>query len=298
MNEKQETITVETEAPPKSKNAAALVQIGERGIMLRSLEDLLRFARLAVSGGAAPEGMSDGAAAIAIQAGLEVGLGPLGGLRFGTVVNGHFGWNGQGAAALIRNSPVCKQGTLKFSTEGEGENRKGVATAWRVGYGEPTTVEYTVKDAKQAELWGQRKNWRKFPNDMLMWRALGKLNRVLFSDVTGGFPLAEEAVDFEPLDEEKQEKPPITAKPEPAPPSKPDALLEALEITPKTEEVVEAEVVEEEKTEEVQHANGGGKAAPPPSEGATPSCQHGSLNIDFCEECSKEADAALAVQEA
>jgi hypothetical protein len=279
-----QTITVETMAPVKTKNAAALVEIGKNGIMLRSLDDLLRFARMAVAGGAAPKSMTEGAAAIAIQAGLERGLGLLGGLQQCVVINGVLSWRGQGAYALIQNSPLCKPGTLKFWHEGEGENMKGVATAWRVGYDKPDSREFTVKQAKQARLWGKQGPWQEYRERMLAWRALGLLARDVFPDVLGGFPLAEEAEDFEPVGEEK---PPITSRPELAAPTKPDALLQELEIVPK-EEVIEAE------SKEVQHANGGGKAAPPPSE---PSCKHGNLGSGFCGKCSEEADAALAMAE-
>jgi hypothetical protein len=278
----KETITVNSIAPPKEKNAAALVEVGRNGIMLKSLDDLLRFARMAVAGGAAPKAMSEGAAALAIQAGLERGLGLLGGLQQCVVINGVLSWRGQGAYALIQNSPLCKPGTLKFGCEGEGENMKGWATAWRVGYGKPDTREFTIKQAKQARLWGKQGPWTEYRERMLAWRALGLLARDVFPDVLGGFPLAEEAEDFEPIVEEK---PPITARQESIPPSKPDALLEALEITPKAEEVIDV-------TPEAEEEPG------PAKEEATPSCQHGSLNSDFCKECSAEADAALAAQEA
>lgn len=288
-----QTITADTLAPPKEKNAAALVEIGRNGIMLKSLDDLLRFARMAVAGGAAPKSMTEGAAALAIQAGLERGLGLLGGLQQCVVINGVLSWRGQGAYALIQNSPLCKPGTLKFGAEGEGENMKGVATAWRVGYDKPDTREFTVKQAKQARLWGKQGPWTEYRERMLAWRALGLLARDVFPDVLGGFPLAEEAEDFEPI---VVEKPPIIPRVELPAPTKPDPMLEALEIVPKAEEVID--VTPEAEAKEVQHATGGGKAAPPPGESNAPSCQHGSLNSEFCQECSAEADAALAMQEA
>jgi len=190
------SVTVQTEAPEPKRGAAALVAIGERGVMLRSLDDLLRFARMAVQGGAAPKGMTEGAAAVAIQAGLERGLGPLGGLQNVVVVNGVASWRGQGAFALIQNSGVCRQGTLRFGTEGEGDLMVGWATAHRAGYAQPDRRTFTVKDARTARLWGKGGPWQEYPGRMLAWRALGLLARDVFPDVLGGFPLAEEAEDF------------------------------------------------------------------------------------------------------
>lgn len=193
---KAEVITAETTAPAPTRGAAALVQVGDRGVMLRSLDDLLRFARMAVAGGAAPKGMSEGAAAIAIQAGLERGLGPLGGLQNVVVVNGVASWRGQGAAALIQNSGVCRPGTLRFGTDGEGDQMVGWAQAHRVNYSQPDRRTFSVKDARQARLWGKEGPWQAYPSRMLAWRALGLLARDVFPDVLGGFPLAEEAEDF------------------------------------------------------------------------------------------------------
>jgi hypothetical protein len=218
--EKPLALTETAAPPPKEPGKAALVAIGSSGIMLRSLEDLIRFARLIVEDGAAPKGMTVGAAAIAIQAGLERGLGPLGGMQYGTVINGRFAWNGQGAYSLIQNSKVCKPGTLKAWTDGEGENMVGIATAWRVGYAEPDVRKFTVKDARAAGLWGKDGPWKQYTARQMKWRALGFLARDVFPDVLGGFALAEEAVDFE-------EAAPLPRTPiaELPPPPMPDPLL-------------------------------------------------------------------------
>jgi hypothetical protein len=216
-------ITAETVPPPPAKNAAALVAIGDRGVQLSTLEDLLRFGRLAVEAGVAPRGMSAAGAAMAIQAGLERGLGPLGGLQQCVVINGVLSWRGQGAAALIQNSPACKPGTLRFWTEGDNDEMKGVAVAHRVGYAEADRREFSVKDARQAGLWGKDGPWKQYPRRQLAWRALGFLARDIFPDVLGGFPLAEEAQDFEaPAVQTPAERAAML------PPPKPDPLMAML----------------------------------------------------------------------
>lgn len=225
MTETKPEVTAEMQPPPKSPNAAALVAVGDRGVMLRSLDDLLRFARMAVEGGAAPKGMSAGAAAVAIQAGLERGLGALGGLQNAIVINGVLSWRGQGAAALIQNSGVCRPGTLRFWSEGEGDQLKGIAVAHRKDYATADRREFTVAQARQGGLWGKDGPWKQYPGRMLAWRALGLLARDVFPDVLGGFPIAEEAEDFAAA--------PVVSRadrPTPAPQTVPDPLMGALGV--------------------------------------------------------------------
>lgn len=205
------------------RSGSALVQMGDRGVRFANLEDLLRFASMAVRGGAAPKGMSESAAALAIQAGLERGLGPLGGLQAAVVVNGVLSWRGTAAAALIQNSGACKPGTLRFGCAGEGEEMVGWAEAWRVGYSAPERREFTVADAKRANLWKKPGPWQEYPKRQMQWRALGFLARDVFPDVLGGFALAEEAQDFH--EPEPARRPTVTVV-QPLPTS--DPLLETL----------------------------------------------------------------------
>lgn len=238
--------------PPKEKGAAASVPIEQKGIVLRNLEDLLRFGRTIVEAGAAPSwafGERDedkrrepsalsraaGACAIAIQAGLEHGLGYLGGLQAFVVLDGHITWRGQAAAAKIRNSGVCRPGTLRFWSEGEGEQRRGVATAHRVGYAEPDTRIFTFAMARQANLLGKF-NWKSYPDRMFMWRAMSWLATDVFSDVLGGFPLHEDLQDREPAPRE-----PAARRVERLPPpAQPDPLYAALGLKQPASPPVEA----------------------------------------------------------
>jgi hypothetical protein len=244
--------------PLARPNPAAHVPVGNRGIMLQSLDDLLKFAEMCVKEGAAPKGMERGAAAIAIQAGLEVGLGPLGGLRFGTVINGVFGWRGQGALALIQNSPVCKPGTLDHWAECEHgtrlpdpcsgckkkspgvQERKGICVAHRVGFAAPFRYEFSMADARKAHLDKKQGPWQEFTDGQLIWRAVGNMGRFRFSDVLGGFP----------MDFELRDHPEMTARvvsPQPERPALPPPINDPLNELifgkkPETKEPVTIEV--------------------------------------------------------
>lgn len=101
---------------------------------------------------------------------------------------------------------------------------KGIAVAWRTSYAEADRREFTVKDARLAGLWGKDGPWKQYPRRQLAWRALGFLARDVFPDVLGGFPLAEESQDFEPV--VAQQTP--TERAAMLPPPKPDPLFEVL----------------------------------------------------------------------
>lgn len=281
---------------------AAMVAVGERGIMIRNLEDLLGFAAQVVRGGAAPswayggmdrdkDGAFDrarGAVAIAIQAGLEHGLGVLGGLQAFMVLDGNLSWKAEYAAGKIRNSPACKPGSLEFWCDGDGEARKGVAVAWRVGDPAPSRREFTFQDARTAGLL-DKKNWRTYPKRMYQWRALSWLAKDKFSDVLGGMPLAEEVMDFvKDLEEERPRtsKPAIVQTGAPAlpEPSAPDPLFGDLKAKRAPEPVpVTVSPAEEPGAEEGAQAFTDAPEpevvlvdpkAPPQEQEAAPGCNH------------------------
>jgi hypothetical protein len=55
----------------------------------------------------------------------------------------------------------------------------------RTDTGEEMTVDYSMEDARRAELIKDRGNWDKHPKDMLWARAISRLGRRLFPDVIG-----------------------------------------------------------------------------------------------------------------
>jgi hypothetical protein len=208
----EESVPTQPKPATPATQQAALLKIGASGIKLENLNDLIAFSRMVVVGCAAPgwafagvkQGftyeqsvkIASGAVAVAIQAGLENGLGVLGGLQAFIVIEGNLTWKAEAAAAKIRNSPACRPGSLRFWTEGEGQQIKGVAVAHRIGYHEPDRAEFAWHDANAAGLL-TKKNWRTYPKRMFQWRALSWLAKNVFSDVLGGFPLAEEVEDYD-----------------------------------------------------------------------------------------------------
>ena len=271
---------------------ADMVSVTAGGIAISNLDELLKFARLLVSDGAAPKGWSAGQVAVAIQSGLQVGLGLLGGLQAGVVINGIFSWRGQAAIALIQNSGKCRAGSLEFGCRGEGDGRVGWARARRLGYASTVERTFSVNDARRAGLWTKSGPWHDYPERQLAWRAVGFLARDIFPDVLGGFPLAEEAVDFEER-EPKPQRSKEGARPELLAPPAHDPLMDAIEgkvaPTEKTE-IVEAELVPEVPAQPTE-------AEQPSLLGAEDVCRHGVVLSRHCVDCDDE-EAATAAEKA
>lgn len=226
----------------KRRSAVGLaVPVGASGLELRTLNDLIAFAKLCKDGGAVPDGMNEAAAAVAIQAGLERGLAPLAGLRACLVVNNGITWRGEAVASWIQNSKVCIPGTYAQGTTGQGDAMVGFATAHRVGYPAPARTEFSVAQAKRAGLWNTSGPWTDYPERQLMWRAVGFLGKDVFADLLGAFPIAEEAMDFRQV----APKEPAAGRVSvvvPAAPAAPDALLAMIEEAPVTPDPVPPQV--------------------------------------------------------
>ncbi len=199
-----------------SAERRAMVPMGERGIALQNLDDLMKFAELACET-VGQKGMTKGQAAIAIQAGLERGLGNLGGLQAAVVINNVLSWRGWAVVGFIQNSGVCVPGSFKSWVEGTGDERAGYCTARRVGYAEPFLRKFSVRDAKVARLWSKGGPWESRPDNMLEWRAIGDMGRFHFGDVMGNLPIAEdvEAGGYGPPEAVRE----LPAEQRPAPPS-------------------------------------------------------------------------------
>lgn len=221
--------------PVRNENAPALrvpVAMAERGISLRSMDDLGRWCTTVAKSGLAPRGLdSPEKVAVAVQTGMEAGLTPMAALRSVVVINGLPSWKGEAALALIRNAGICALPPT-VGVRGEGDAREGYVTFQRSDMAAPVDVTFSVADAKRAKLWGKQGPWTDYSEDMLTWRAVGRASKRYFGDVLMGLSIAEEVQDY-----------PAQAHGEArsdAPPAEPDPLLEApvVEVDPDTGEVI------------------------------------------------------------
>lgn len=167
------------------------------GMAIRTLEQGMAVAMYLVQGNAAPKGWTAAQVFLAMQAGLEHGLGYTGGIQSFVIINNMPSWRGQAAIGKIRASRVLEPGTLEFGCDEYGEINgqpalRGWARARRVGDVKTTERFFTQQEAMEAGLWGKGDVWTKYKRRQLMWRAVGFLTKDLFSDVLGNFPIAEE----------------------------------------------------------------------------------------------------------
>lgn len=171
----------------------APVAMGDRGIELRSMDDLGRFCDAVARSGLAPKSLDTPAKiAVAVQTGMEAGLSPMAALRSVVVIGNLPSWKGEAALALIRQSGAV----IGVSVRGEGDKREAVVRFQRAGMEAAEEVTFTVTDAKRAGLWGKQGPWSQYPDDMLTWRAVARASKRYFSDVLMGLAIAEEVQDY------------------------------------------------------------------------------------------------------
>ena len=166
------------------------------GLALQSFDDAYRFSKMVAASEFAPKDFKGKpeSCLLAIQHGSEVGLSPMQSLQSIAVINGRPTIWGDAALALVQSSPVCEY--VREFTEGDGDNMAAVCEAKRRGYPAPTTVRFSVADAKKAGLWGKSGPWTQYPARMLTLRARGFALRNAFADALRGLITAEEAQDY------------------------------------------------------------------------------------------------------
>lgn len=205
-----------------------------QGVELRTFEDMWRFADCIVQARMAPKGMeTQQAVVIAIQLGAECGLGPMASLQNVAVINGRPSIFGDAQMAIIRGSGTFDDKAYEEHMEGtEGKDDwTACVTMSRIG-GNPQTGRFSVAEAKTAGLWGAKDTWKKYPKDMLFWRARARVMRRLFSDSLRGIISVEEARDIPPM--QMIEQPPADANGlEHARPSSSKTEALAAELSPK-----------------------------------------------------------------
>jgi hypothetical protein len=189
-------------------------QRASTGLALQTFDDAFRFAKMVANSEFAPKDFKGKAESclLAIQHGSEVGLSPMQSLQSIAVINGRPTIWGDAALALVQSSPVCEY--VREYTEGEGDAMTAVCECKRRGYPAPTTVRFSVVDAKKAGLWGKAGPWQNYPTRMLALRARGFALRNAFADALRGLITAEEAQDYptpEPVRETPRE--PVVVRP-------------------------------------------------------------------------------------
>jgi hypothetical protein len=172
--------------------------VDRKGYVPQTLDDMRAVCGWIKKSGLAPKGFNTPEQIfIAAQTALEAGMGIMAGLRVLYVIHNKPAWDGQGALALIRASGTCRL-SPRVRFEGTGDALKAVWRFMRNEDSEPTEVEYSVEDAKLANLWGKSGPWTNAPKDMLAWRGVSRMGKMYFSDVLLGLDIAEAVKDYPP----------------------------------------------------------------------------------------------------
>ena len=136
-------------------------------------------ATMLVRSGMLPTSVKTPEAALAIiLKAREMGVGPMEGFEGISVIQGRPTVSPRLQLALIHRSGLLQAIDIQ-------EDAHGCRVTMIRRGGSSFTTCFTLEDAKRAGLL-QNDNWRKYPQNMCRWRAVGYCADVLFPDVTGG----------------------------------------------------------------------------------------------------------------
>jgi hypothetical protein len=265
------------------------IELGPRGIELNTLSELGRFAQIVLESGLAPESLDTLQKIIlALELGMELGFRPMQALANIGVINGRAGIYGDAAKALCEASGLMIDYKQRFEGSIKDGTRKWIVESLRKGRKEYLVTEYSIDDAKTAELWGKLTKtgkptpWVTAPDRMLMFRARGFNLRDNFPDVLKGFKTYEELEGYtpevDPADHEtrlKRAKPARVAEPKFESPKEPEKFDPAHDETqpglfapkskpPPKERKEEAPPPAEESQKEPEKKTPGSEATTPP----------------------------------
>lgn len=199
MTETAVATTPEAPRPQISTGKAALALIPT------NLDELQRLAGLMFASGLMPTSIkTKEAVAVAVMAGLEVGLSPMAAVQNIAVINGRPSIWGDAMLAIVQASGLLEDYREDPIKSPSGEIIGFRAIAKRKGQGEPIENTFTQDDAKRAKLAGKTGPWSEYPQRMMKLRARGFTLRDGFADVLKGMRSREEEediIDVTPLPE-------------------------------------------------------------------------------------------------
>jgi hypothetical protein len=203
----------------------------ETGITIispRSLTEAKELASTLAGARTIPEALQKSPADVLaiVMAGAELGLAPMQSVRALVLIKGKPTLSADAMGALVKSRrDVCQFLMLRHS-----DGTKATYETQRVGDPAPTTMSFTIEEAKAAGLAGND-NWRKFPAAMLRARALSAICRAVYSDlILGVYDPDELAPDApKPQVEREVNAAPVIVE---APPASPPVVAEVVAAAP------------------------------------------------------------------
>lgn len=163
-----------------------------------NIEQAYRLATAMHASGLAPSSLgSVEKVLVAIMAGAELGLPPFQSVQsFAVISNRPTIW-GDGMLAVVRSRGCA----VKEWSEGEDDLRVAWCEVTRPDSGEVVKRDFSVADAKKANLWGKSGPWQTNPKRMLQMRARAFALRDACADILRGFQMREEVEDYQVIRE-------------------------------------------------------------------------------------------------
>jgi hypothetical protein len=177
---------------PESKKA--LIPVGARGVELRDVDAMFRFAKCYLQSRLAPPAFkNEQQLVIAWAKAAELGLTPLQAIDGMTIINNRVGIMGDLALAMCEASGLLQQKSVEY--EGEGDELVCKLELKRKGR-KAQVYSFSVKEAREAGIYERSQVWKSYPRRMCYYRALGFGLRDEFADVLKGIKTIEELQDY------------------------------------------------------------------------------------------------------
>ena len=171
---------------------------------------------------------------IAFEMGRALGLAPLQAIQNIAVINGKPSLYGDAIIAVCSGHPDFEDIEEKAITSKEGAIEGFICSVKRKNRS-PVVRQFTINDAKKANLWGKAGPWSQYPDRMLQMRARGFALRDCFADALGGIRVIEETQDYHEIKDvtPRQSKEDLMAL------LKPQVDNNAIEVDKNTGEILE-----------------------------------------------------------
>ena len=157
------------------------------------------------------------AATVAILKGQELGFSPMASLEMVQVIQGNVGLSPKGAMAIMSAHPeIIEDVKIEYLYTEKGEFFGTSCTIKRKGRA-AHTEKFTLDDARNAGLIRDDSGWKKYPQKMTTWRAVGFAADIVCADLLGGltrFLIEPELYNVQEI-AEAESHPMIEAKEEP-----------------------------------------------------------------------------------
>lgn len=175
------------------------VRVGLAGLQPQTIDEMWKLAQLAAGAEIVPKDFRGKPhnVMIAMEHGLECGVPWMQAIQNTAIINGRPGFFGDLFLAVIMNSDAYVKHAEYFLVKGERrsgllpddlkhDDTMAVCTFWRRGLDEPVTRQFSVGDAKTANLLKKVGPWTEYPWRQLQMRARAFAGRDCFPDVLKG----------------------------------------------------------------------------------------------------------------